>query len=199
MDEKNKGLVIGSSIIAFGCALVAVAILMAPQPSPANVTMGGDTNTNPAPVVVSGLGEVQKETQIEFGGTTHHDSMLLRNDLTVTDNALIGGDLSVTGTIAIGGGTAMDKVLRTTVTVNPNSLAAGGSTSTVLALTGVATADHCLVNSTSGDLAGTTSTAQISCRFTATDTATIYYYNATGTSAFDAGPNNVLSVVGLSF
>jgi hypothetical protein len=127
MDEKNKGIVIGSSIVALGFALVAVAIIMAPQPSPSNVTMGGDTNTNPAPVVVSGQGEVQEQDtqQIEYGGTTHHDSMKLANDLTVGDDVTITGDIAITGgttltsTLSVGGEVTapyLDHIARGTIT-----------------------------------------------------------------------------------
>jgi len=125
MDEKNKGLVIGSSVIALGCALVAVAIIMAPQPSPSNVTMGGDTNTNPAPVVVSGNQESQESYGAAVDETTVWTSGQFTNDLTVSDDLTIAGDTAITGgatvgtTLSVGGEVTapyLDHIARGTIT-----------------------------------------------------------------------------------
>lgn len=161
MDEKNKGVVIGASIITLGCALVAVAILMAPQPSPSNVTMGGDTNTNPAPVVVSGQGETQ---QIEFGGTTHHDSLDLANDLTVGDDVTVTGDTTITGasyftgtvnsvltsstSLIVGQGRTIDGIFSTSTWIDFPAMAAGACTpTTTVALTGAGDGDVVKISS----------------------------------------------------
>lgn len=71
-------------------------------------------------------------------------------------------------------------------------MAAGGSTSTNIAVSGAAVGDTCFAQSTAGDLIGTTSTlASLPCRVTATDVATVYFYNATGTAAFDPGASTI--------
>lgn len=107
------------------------------------------------------------------------------------------GALSVTSvdtsTIKVGSsGATQDGAYRSTLTVNPASIAANGSTTTVVTVAGAVAGDHCSVASTSGDLWSTTSTAILSCR-AGTDSATVNYYNASSTAAFDAG-SSVLSV-----
>lgn len=86
----------------------------------------------------------------------------------------------------------MDGAYRSTLTVNPDSIAANGATTTVVTVTGAAASDHCGVNVLSGDLDGTTSTVRLSCRAGANN-ATVYYRNTSSTAAFDAG-SSVLSV-----
>jgi len=98
-----------------------------------------------------------------------------------------------TETLKVGsGGTTMDGAYRSTLTVNPDSIAANGATTTVVTVTGAAASDHCGVNVLSGDLDGTTSTVRLSCR-AGTNNATVYYRNTSSTAAFDAG-SSVLSV-----
>ncbi len=106
--------------------------------------------------------------------------------------ALAGSIAAAILTLSIGGGTVITKHVRTTASVNVNSIAAGGSTSTNITLTGAAVGGQCTANSTAGDLISTTSTlAGLPCRITATDTATVYFYNATATSAFDPGTSTI--------
>lgn len=106
---------------------------------------------------------------------------------------------AIVGTLKIGtGGTIIDGHYRTTLAVNPQSIAANGSTTTVMTLTGTVAGDHCDVNVTDGDLLSTTSTARLSCRITATSTATVFYFNVSSTAAFDAG-TSTLSVQGWSY
>lgn len=107
--------------------------------------------------------------------------------------------IAATVGIAIGvGGTRITGHYRATLAVDPQSIAANGSTTTVMTVTGASTGGHCNVNVTSGDLDGTTSTARLTCRVTAADTATVYYYNTSSTAAFDAG-NSTLSVQAWSY
>lgn len=115
MDEKNKGLVIAASILVLGFALVATAILVTPR-----VIMG--SGSNPAPVVVSG-----NETQDEYGGITHHDSMTLRNDLVVTDDASVGGDFALTGALGVTGNVTVTGTasLLSTLAVSSNATIGG--------------------------------------------------------------------------
>lgn len=99
----------------------------------------------------------------------------------------IGGTIL---TLAIGGGTVITKHLRTTVDVNPQSIAAYGATTTAVALTGATVGDHCDWSVTAGDLQGTTSTARLGCRVSAADVVTVYYNN-TSSTAFDAGLSTI--------
>lgn len=143
------------------------------------------------PVVV--LPQQASSQDATLGGLIHNIQESFDAGIAVDGTEVITG----TGTLKLGSGTAIDKHVRTTATVNPNSIAAGQSTTTVVTLTGASSSDHCLVNVTSGDLLGTTSTAVLACR-AGTDSATVYYYNATATSAFDAG-SSVLSVQAWSY
>lgn len=62
-------------------------------------------------------------------------------------------------TLSVGtNGAALDGSYRTTISVDPASIPAGSSTTTVVSLTGAAAGDHCMVNATDGDLLSTTST-----------------------------------------
>ena len=106
--------------------------------------------------------------------------------------ALAGSIAAAVLTLSIGGGTAITKHVRTTASVDVQSMGAGRSTSTNIALPGAAVGDSCLAQVTDGDLIGTTSTlASLPCRVTAADVATLYFYNATGTSSFNPGPSTI--------
>lgn len=107
--------------------------------------------------------------------------------------------MAITVGISIGvGGTRIDGHFRTTVSVNPDSIAANGATTTAVTLTGVSSGDHCDVSVTAGDLMGTTSTAMLDCKVTASNVATVYYRNVSSTAAYDAGIST-LSVQGWSY
>lgn len=112
---------------------------------------------------------------------------------TVAASALTIGVLTVTttstGTLSVGSGSTITEHLRATQTLNPNSLTQGDGTSTVVTLTGAAAGDHCSVGVTAGDLAGTTSTAVLSCK-ASTNAATVFIKNASS-SAFDAGGSTI--------
>jgi hypothetical protein len=112
---------------------------------------------------------------------------------TVGTFTTLNATTGILSTLKVGtSGSTMDGSYRATLSVNPASISAGGSTTTVVTVTGAVAGDHCAVNATSGDLWSTTSTAVLSCR-AGTDSATVNYYNATSTAAFDAG-TSVLSV-----
>ena len=115
------------------------------------------------------------------------------------------GAITVLGLLTLGSlkigtsGTTIDGHFRATATVNADSIAANGSTSTAVTLTGAVVGDHCHAAVTAGDLIGTTSTiAGLPCRITATSTATVYLNNTSSTAAFDAG-TSTLSVQGWSY
>lgn len=115
----------------------------------------------------------------------------------IVATAVTIGALSVTSvdtsTLKVGSsGATQDGAYRSTLTVNPDSIAANGSTTTVVTVTGAVAGDHCNVNSTAGDLEGTTSTVRLFCR-AGTGSATVTYRNTSSTAAFDAG-SSVLSV-----
>ena len=107
--------------------------------------------------------------------------------------------VAISAGLAIGaGGSRITGHYRATLAVNPQSIAANGSTTTVMTVTGATTGGHCDVDVTDGDLDGTTSTARLSCRITAADTATVYYRNTSSTAAFDAA-TSTLSVQAWSY
>ena len=184
MENLKENVVVGS------LATIAVAVAIG-----VFTLFGGSA---PTPVVT-------QDTDSMIGGRVHNTQETFDAGIAVNGTEVISATrgisattLAGTASLTVGNGTPLDKIVRTTVTVNPDSIARGGSTTTVVTVTGALPGDHCFVNSTSGDLKGATSTAVIDCR-SGTGLATINYYNATGTSAFDAGPNNVLSVVSISF
>lgn len=89
-------------------------------------------------------------------------------------------------------GSTMDGSYRTTLTVNPDSIALGSSTTSAVTLTGAVAGDHCHVVATSGDLSIATTTVRLTC-VTATDSATVNYFNASSTAAVNPG-SSVLSI-----
>lgn len=102
-----------------------------------------------------------------------------------------------TASLTVGsGGTAIDKLLIGSYTINVDSMGAGQATSSPQTLTGASTGDTCEVTVSAGDYESTTSTGRVRCRITATNTATLYFWNSTPTSAFDAGASTfkVLSI-----
>lgn len=99
--------------------------------------------------------------------------------------------IAATVGIAIGvAGRRITSHYRATVSVNPDSIAADGSTTTVVTVTGAAAGNHCEVNSTAGDLESTTSTVRLFCR-AGTNNATVTYRNTSSTAAFDAGASTL--------
>lgn len=104
--------------------------------------------------------------------------------------ALAGSIAAAVITLSIGGGTVITKHLRTTVSIDPQSIAANSATTTAVALTGATVGDHVSLAVTAGDLMGTTSTAVLAGRVTASDVVTIYYRNVSST-AFDAGLSTI--------
>lgn len=103
-----------------------------------------------------------------------------------TSTTMVAGSMRVNAT----NGAISDGAFRATLSVNPQSIAAGGSTTTVVTVTGASAGDHCSVNATDGDLWSTTSTVVLSCR-AGSNIATVNYYNATSTAAFDAGASTL--------
>lgn len=80
----------------------------------------------------------------------------------------------------------------TTVTVDPQSIGPGQTTTTAFTLTGIAAGDYCTAVGIAGDLSMVTSTARLSVQ-AATNGGNIGYYNSTSTAAYDAAS----SVIGV--
>lgn len=180
--------VVTGGLIRYG----AIAGSVPEAPSAVSIVMPAAQSLN---LTVNGQGRLSLGSdEPTFGGLVHNTQESFDAGIAVQGVQV----LSSSGALSLGAGTSIDKHVRATVTVNPQSISAGGSTTTVVTLTGASTGDHCLVNSTSGDLLSTTSTAVLACRITAADAATVYYYNATSTAAFDAG-SSVLSVQAWSY
>lgn len=102
--------------------------------------------------------------------------------------AAVFGALTLISGLVIGGvyGTKIDGHYRTTSSINVSSIASGAATTSQVTLNGAATGDHCDVKPTDGDfLYGSTSTASVRCKVTASNTVTLYFLNATTTAAFD--------------
>lgn len=91
----------------------------------------------------------------------------------------------------VGQGTPVNKIVSNTLSVNPDSLGAGQSTTTNITMTGAAIGDSCQATVTAGDLLSPTSTAMIACRISSAGVGTITFYNATPTSAFNAGTSSL--------
>jgi len=106
------------------------------------------------------------------------------------------GALTVLATATVAGlkigstGTTIASHYRSTLSVNPDSIAANGATTTVVTVTGAVAGSHCGVNATAGDLLSTTSTVHLACR-AGTDSATVFYRNTSSTAAFDAGTSTL--------
>ncbi len=107
--------------------------------------------------------------------------------------ALAGSIAAVLVTLSIGGGTVITKHLRTAATINVESIAASSATTSAVTLTGATVAGDCKVEVVSGDFLSSTSTGNVDCKFTAADTATLYFRNTSSTAAFDAA-SSVFSV-----
>jgi len=176
---ENKGLLAG--LLAALVALAALALVALQTPS----------------VVVTGGGSQAVQSE-RFGGTTGLDS------LSLTGNLSVAGTMSGTGAVTVGSlivgsaGTAQDLGVRTTLTVDPDSIAANSVTSSAVTLTGAAAGDHCSVSGLYGDLTGSTSTAVLNCMITGSNTATVYYRNVSSTAAYNAG-SAVLSIKAESY
>jgi hypothetical protein len=171
---ENKGLL----AVPVAIALVALSVL------------AFNSLTSPS-VIVTGGGS-QGVAEQRYGGTTNLDSLGLSGTLSVTGRVTAGA-------LTVGSaGTASDLMVRTTLTVDPASIAASAATSSDVTLTGAGTSDHCYVSGLSGDLTGSTSTAVLSCVVTASNVATVYYRNVSSTAAYNAG-SSVLSIKADSF
>lgn len=127
----------------------------------------------------------------------------------VTSTLAVGGVSSLAGitfTQATGttsfaipaAGSPLKGLYRTTASINVDSMAAAQSTSSAVTLTGAAVGDHCGVDVTLGDYWSTTSTGWVRCKITATNTATLYFSNVSGTAAFDAGTSS-FSILDFAF
>jgi hypothetical protein len=86
--------------------------------------------------------------------------------------------------VKIGQGTAISKVLRGTVSVNPSSVAANSVSTQTVTITGAATGDSVVLNPPAAGLTAGLLVTQV--RVSAADTVSVTYYNTTG-SAIDEG------------
>jgi len=179
MENLKENVIVGS------LATIAVAIAIG-----VFTLFGGSA---PAPVVT-------QDTDSMIGGRVHNTQETFDAGIAVNGTEVISSARAIKpATLTVGsGGTSLDKIVRTTVTVNPDSLATGAGTSTNVTLTGAVVGDTCMATTVSGDLAGTTSTVGfLTCKVLATNIATVYFKNAS-TTAYDAG-SNVVEVKTFSF
>lgn len=165
----------------------AVMINM-PAAQSLNLTLSGDGSLGAA------------EGEVLLGGRVHNTQESFDEGIAVDGTEVISGSGAlIPASVKISSsGTTIDKHVRTTFTVNPDSIAASSATTSAVVLTGAGANDHCAVNSLSGDILSTTSTAMLNCRITAADTATVYYRNVSSTAAFDGG-SSVLSIQAWSY
>jgi hypothetical protein len=184
MENLKENVIVGS------LATIAVAVAIG-----VFTLFGGSA---PAPVVT-------QDTDSMIGGRVHNTQETFDAGIAVNGTEVISATrgisattLAGTASLTVGNGTPLDKIVRTTVTVNPDSLATGAGTSTNVTLTGAVVGDTCMATTVSGDLAGTTSTVGfLTCKVLATNIATVYFKNAS-TTAYDAG-SNVVEVKTFSF
>lgn len=184
---------VAAGLVRYG----AIASSVPASPSAVTVEMPAAKSMN---VYVSHGGQLGVSTSEEgeeepvLGGLIHNIQESFDEGIAVDGTPVISG----TGGVRIGGGTLTDKHLRTTLTVDPDSIAANSATTSAVTLTGATTNDHCLVSGLSGDLTGSTSTAVLNCVITASNTATVYYRNVSSTAAYNAG-SAVLSIQAWSY
>ncbi len=89
--------------------------------------------------------------------------------------------------IKVGQGTAISKVLRGTVSVNPASVAANSVSTQTVTITGAVAGDSVVLNPPAAGLTAGLLVTQV--RVSAADTVSVTYYNTTG-SAIDEGSGN---------
>lgn len=156
-----------------------------------NLTTPGAVTSSLGSFTVGTLNVTSTETALALTAFTLNATTL---SATGTSNITLASSTRLT----VGQGTSIDFIKNATTTVNPNAIAPGQATSTVLTLTGVTVGDFCWPAAISGDLGGSTSTARL-WAVAGSNQATVYMTNASSTgSAYDAG-SSVLGATCLSF
>lgn len=95
-------------------------------------------------------------------------------------------------------GSTVDNLVSVSQSIDVNSISAASATSSVVSVAGTSVGDTCEVTVTDGDFLSTTSTGRVSCRISASGSATIVFTNTSGTAAFNAG-NSTFRILSLSF
>lgn len=97
-------------------------------------------------------------------------------------------------TIAIGGGTAIDKVVAVTASIDPNSLGNGAGTSTLVGLSGAAVGDTVVIGR-SGSWASPSSSVSVVGSVLATDVVTLYFQNGSSSAVNLTNSSYVISAL----
>ena len=98
------------------------------------------------------------------------------------------------GTVQIGsGGTALSKVIKGTVTIDPASVNATTVTTQTFTLTGAATGDTLILNVPSGGL--TAGLLVLQARVSAANTVSVTFYNTTGAPIDEASASWTYQIV----
>lgn len=117
-----------------------------------------------------------KVSPLMSGGITALITAILAVGATI---GVLSATTITAGTITVGSGTSIDKHVRTTATIDVDSLTFYANTSSAVTLTGAAATDHCSVSVLSGNFS--TSSARVSC-VAGTDLATLYFNNSASTT-----------------
>lgn len=148
--------------------------------------------------VVMGVVALRTKTPVvsngPLGGLVHNTQETFDAGIAVNGTEVISSSRGVAPvTLTIGSGTAIDKHLSTTASINASSVAGGAATSSNVTVTGAASGDVVVVG-LSGDWGGTSSTMKISGSVTASNTVTMYFVNSSSTALDLSGSTYRLDV-----
>lgn len=184
-------------------AVTLLGTFTAPLINSTSINNSGTTTSTVAIINTATIGNLTVTSTANLPGTlTATVPVFTTGNLTVTStaniqtlNAFVAANflaLSATGTsslttvsstsVTIGSGTAITKFLSTTLTVDPQSIGIGSTTSSPVTLTGAALNDTVVIGKT-GDWGGTSSTVQVSGSVTSANTVTVYFTNGSSTAA----------------
>lgn len=164
MNDQNNAKVSVGLVVATVLSLGIAAVLLVAQLKQAPQSSSQVVNV-PTQSSEPALGGLVHNIQEQFNAGVGV------NNVEVVSNA---------GELTIGGGTKIKKYLSTTVTLNPASIAAGQSSSSLVTFTGVLPGDTIEVG-LNGNWASPTSSMRVFA-VPGTGTATLYFYDSTSTA-----------------
>jgi hypothetical protein len=199
MNDSTKSGLISGGMSLLGTLVLGLCVMASRPMTQVQPTV---VAPQPASVIVQPVAMPQQQQQAEptgqedpqLGGRVHNIQEDFGEGISVDGVEVITGS----GTLKLGAGTAIDKHLRTTTSLNVSSMGPAQTTSSPVTLTGAATGDHCNAAVTAGDYLSTTGTGLVACEITASNTATLFFRNTSGTAAFDAG-NSTFSIQAWSY
>jgi len=168
MNESTKLSVFLGSVAAVAVVALGALVLLARQPA----VSGSEPSL---------LGGKVHNTQETFdAGIAVNGTEVISSARAISATAISGTTLAGTTSLTIGSGTAITKHLKTTATLNVNSLANGAVTTSAVTLTGAAASGSVFVTRT-GSWAAASSTVNIF-GVAGTDAVTLYFQNNSSTA-----------------